>query len=90
MSRNKRMQQHQPHHPPLSHPHVPYITIISAKNGDYFALERILAEFRPMIHSMAVRTRYDDDNIPRSFVDAYISQQLENELIHAILYNFDP
>lgn len=39
---------------------------------------------------LSIRTMYDDANIPRRFVDAYINQQLENELIHAILYHFDP
>lgn len=71
-------------------PYIPYETITAAKAGDYFALEQVAAAFRPMIRSMAVRTRYDDDNIPRQFVDDYICQQVENELLRAILYNFDP
>ena len=69
--------------------YISYETILAAKSGDVLALKTIAATFRPMIRSMAVRTRYDDDNIPRQFVDDYICQQVENELLRAIMYNLD-
>lgn len=88
MSQTKRKRDGT--HSRKAQPYISYETILMAKSGDYFALKKIIAAFRPMIHRMAIRTRYDDDNIPRRFVDDYICQQVENELLRAILYNFDP
>ncbi|NBH76660.1 helix-turn-helix domain-containing protein [Clostridiaceae bacterium] len=70
-------------------PKVAYGTIVAAKSGDYFAIQQILAEYRPMIRRLAMRRFREETGLSYSVADPCICQQIENDLIHAILYNFN-
>ena len=68
---------------------VPYHVILSAKNGDEKAIERILAHYDPLITKYSTRRTFDEYGNVYRVVDEDMKAQIADEIIFQLIYRFD-
>lgn len=68
---------------------VPYHVILSAKNGDAKAIERILDHYAPLIAKYATRRTFDEYGNVYRLVDEDMKTQIADEIIFQLIYHFD-
>lgn len=68
---------------------VPYHIILSAKNGDAKAIEKILDHYDPLITKYATRRTFDEYGNVYRVVDEDMKAQIADEIVFQLIYRFD-
>ena len=70
----------------MEHKRVPYHTILAAKNGDPEAMDAVLRHFDRLINYHAQCT----DGQTHTVVDVEVKERIQERLMLAIVYSYDP
>lgn len=69
---------------------IPFAAITQAKKGDWDAMRRIMAFYRPYIRTFSMIDLYDASGRKYRCLDEERQHELESKLLWAILKDFDP
>lgn len=63
---------------------IPFSVIVSAVNGDTYAINAVLKHYAGYISSLSARTLYDEYGNPHLCIDEELRRRLETKLITTI------